>query len=282
MRGFFRLIGAFLVIAGILVLAYAGYSYTNSIFAERAAEARVPGQSTEVAGNVATIPALPTIPATAALMPSPSQPSTPAQPSLTSEPRVTTEPTLETAVGPHGLARGEGADPDRLIIPRLKLDTRIDEATWSVVDENGTPTSEWQIPFDAVAHLSTTPKPGEAGNAVISGHHNLIGPNEFGVGKFAGLWNLNVGDPIYIFDSLGRIFLFRVSNHYILKELGEPLAVREVHAQQIMQDTGVPIATFETCWNGAEAPLSGNTFRWIVVASLIGTVNPIQVPRMVN
>jgi hypothetical protein len=73
--------------------------------------------------------------------------------------------------------------------------------------------------------------------------------------------------------------LFQVSESFYLKELGEPLAVRELHAQQIMHDDGTPVVTFETCWNGHQAPLSGNTYRWVVRARLVGTVDGSQIPE---
>jgi LPXTG-site transpeptidase (sortase) family protein len=279
-RGVVRSVGALLVVAGLLVLAYAVYSYAQASLAEREAEAHIPGQAAQTMQEtppvVLTLPkssathsASPTMPEKTGTPTRVTPPTLPAQPT---EPLTTKTSTVEWVIGKGGLPRGAGADPTRLIIPRLKLDSLVEEATWAVVDENGTGTAEWQIPFDAVGHLSTTPKPGEAGNAVISGHHNLIGPNTFGLGKFAGLWNLQLGDPVYSFDRIGRIFEYRVTSDYVLKELGEPLSVREQHAQQILRDDGTPIITFETCWNGAQAPLSGNTYRWIVVANLVGTV----------
>lgn len=290
--------GAVLIVAGLLILIYSAYTYAKASLALRAAEAEIPGQVTIVAQAAPTV--LPTFPeSSATATPSVASPaltepteSGPAAISTeilrlpkmvqTAEPGARATPTGKMGIGPQGLARGSGANPTRLIIPRLKLDTRVDEATWAVVNENGTDAPEWQIPFDAVGHLSTTAKPGEAGNAVISGHHNLIGPDLFGLGKFAGLWNLLNGDPVFIYDRVGRILQYRVAASYFLKEAGEPLSVREQHAQQILKDDGTPIVTFETCWNGAQAPLSGNTYRWIVVANLVGSVDPSQIPNIGN
>ncbi len=318
-RGVFRLAGAVLMVAGLLILVYSAYTYVEASLAEREAEAHIPGQ---VAGAAPSAPTgLPTLlqssgrsthdasapsrtpptdaPATATptnipLPADAAQSTGPGASTRSTEvlrlpatvqptaPRLATNQAVGMPVGPQGLARGSGANPTRLIIPRLKLDTRVDEATWAVVNENGTDAPEWQIPFDAVGHLSTTAKPGEAGNAVISGHHNLIGPDLFGLGKFAGLWNLLNGDPVFIYDRVGRILQYRVAASYFLKEAGEPLSVREQHAQQILKDDGTPIVTFETCWNGAQAPLSGNTYRWIVVANLVGSVDPSQIPNIGN
>jgi hypothetical protein len=277
LRDIVRWISGLMILLGLLLIVYAGYNYAHASLAVSDAETHIPGQPTQVAGTEPTMPPSPpmnTATATGTNVPTSTQAPAPTQAGAT-EP-----PTAVRAPLPQGLPRGQGANPTRLVIPRLKLDTGIQEATWSVVDENGSASSEWQIPFNAVGHLSTTAKPGEAGNAVISGHHNLIGPNEFGLGKFAGLWNLKIGDPLYVLDARGRVFVYRVSDYYTLKELGEPLSVRVAHAQQILQDSDIPIATLETCWNGAEAPLSGNTFRWIVVATLTGTVDPTQVPHV--
>lgn len=277
MRGLIKWVGLFWIFAGLSLLFFAAFTYYQSITEEGRVEELVPGQVADIpVGKPTSAPTMVTVPSTTPIAADRPPPST----TIANEPLA--EPTLATTVGPNGLALGEGSSAMRLIIPRIKLDTQVREATWAVEDENGTATSEWQIPYDAVAHLSTTPQPGESGNAVFSGHHNLIAPDKFGLGKFAGLWNLKVGDPVYIVDDLGRIFLYRVASYYALKELGEPLLVRMKHAQQILQDTGSPIATFETCWNGEQAPLSGNTYRWIVVTDLVGTVNPIQLPRMKN
>jgi sortase (surface protein transpeptidase) len=172
---------------------------------------------------------------------------------------------------PIGLDRGSGNRATRLVIPHLQMDIPVKEATWTSVEENGAIVSDWDVPFDAAGHLFNTAEPGENGNAIFSGHHNLVAPNKFGVGLFAGMWNLQIGDEIEITNEAGTTFVYQVSQSYPLKERGEPMVVREQHARQIFTDTGAPIATFITCWNGQAAPLSGNTYRWIVTAQLIGT-----------
>ncbi len=275
-----RLIGIVLVLAGLSILVLACVNYVQTTSAERQAEARVPGQDS---GTIVPAPTL-----AEATLPPPSDTPTAvasptAAPSQTPQPTTpapTPTPTVQMVVGSEGLPRGLGAAPVRIVIPRMQLDTKAQVATWDVVDQNGSQVSEWQIPFDAVGNLATTARPGEAGNAVISGHNNLIGPNQFGVGLFAGLWNLKINDPVYITDSLGRTFLYQVQKYYYVLELGQPQAVREQHAQQMLADDGTPILTMETCWNGPQAPLSGNTYRWIVVSRLVGTVDASQIPNI--
>ena len=270
------MIGLALVLAGILVLVYAGMNYVGTTRAEREAEARVPGQDSGTAAPFPIMVAQATLPPTEVPSPTPVPTDTP----IPATPTPVPTPTVQMVVGSQGLPKGLGGDPVRIVIPRISLDTRVQEATWDVVNENGQQVSEWQIPFDAVGHLKITAKPGEAGNAVISGHHNLVGPNIFGVGQFAGLWNVKDGDRIYITDSIGRTFLYQVQTHWVLKELGEPQSVREQHAQQLLADDGTPMLSLETCWNGAARPLSGNTWRWIVRARLVGTVAASQIPNV--
>ncbi len=175
--------------------------------------------------------------------------------------------------------RGQGKPGVRLVIPRMQLDTSIQEAHWSNISQQGNLYTDWVLPWRAAGHLANTAQPGEAGNMVLSGHNNLVGPNEFGVGLFAGLWNLKTGDVVYVLDASGRAFEYRVLKSYALKEEGMPESVRAQHARQVLADNGAPIATLLTCWNGPVAPLSGNTYRWIVRAGLVGQVDARRVPH---
>ncbi len=269
-----RWLGVFLVLAGLIVISYAGLTYYQTAQAEKQAEARIP----DAPGAAVLLPTLTPEPPTDTPTPPPTDvPTSTPQPTT---PAPTATPTIQMVVDSKGLPKGLGVPPMRIVVPRMRLDTKVTDATWDVVNENGQQVSEWQIPYDGVGHLKTTADPGEAGNAVISGHNNLIGPNIFGVGKFAGLWNLQVGDPVYITDMLGRTFMYKVASFYHVQELGMPEAVRVQHAQDMLADNGQPIVTLETCWNGPQAPLSGNTYRWVVRAALIGTVDSSQIPQV--
>lgn len=173
------------------------------------------------------------------------------------------------SVGPTGVPRGQGAPAARIVIPKLKMDLPVRQADYVTFEQNGQVVSDWNVPYDAAGHLSTTAFPGENGNAVFSGHHNLVGPGKFGLGAFAGLWNLAVGDEIRIETEDELVQLWRVTESFPLKEGGEPLSVRIQHAQQILGDTQFPRLTLVTCWNGKEKPLSGNTYRWIIISELV-------------
>jgi LPXTG-site transpeptidase (sortase) family protein len=178
----------------------------------------------------------------------------------------TLAPAAETAPG---IPRGQGSPAVRLQIPKLNMDYAISSADLVTVELNGQLVSDWNIPFDGVGHLAITAHPGENGNAVISGHHNLVAPNKFGLGLFAGLWNLAAGDEVRVQTQDGKLQLWRVTDSFFLKEGGEPISVRVQHAQQIMGDTPDPRLTLITCWNGKQDPLSGNTYRWVITSELI-------------
>lgn len=179
-------------------------------------------------------------------------------------------PTID-ASAPHaiGTPRGSGALATRLVIPKLNMDLTIKPATIVTFQQNGQLISDWNVPYDAAGHLITTAQPGEIGNAVLSGHHNLNATNTFGLGVFAGLWNLAIGDEIRVATEDGKTQLWRVKETFPIKEAGEPLRVRIEHAQQIMGDTPEPTLTLLTCWNGQSNPLSGNTYRWVIHAELV-------------
>ncbi len=275
-RKLLRLVGILLVIVGLGVFLYAGVNYFQTSQAEKLAEARVP--------DVANAPkALPTLaPPTATEAPTEAPTDIPTATPQPTTPAPTPTPTTQMVVGSQGLPKGLGASSTRMVIPRMAFDAKVEEAGWATTTDpaTGEEVSDWQIPYQSVGHLKTTAEPGEAGNAVISGHNNLVAPNVFGVGMFAGLWNLQVGDPIYITDSAGRTFLYQVSSFYHVQELGMPDSVREQHYQEMLADDGTPQLTLETCWNGPARPLSGNTYRWVVRAKLIGTVDGSQIPNV--
>jgi sortase (surface protein transpeptidase) len=149
------------------------------------------------------------------------------------------------------------------------MDLGVEPAEYVTFNQNGQIVSDWIVPFDAAGHLVSSVQPGEIGNAVLSGHHNLTAEGKFGLGVFAGIWNLSVGDEIQVKTEDGKEQLWRVKETFPVKEAGEPLSVRIQHAKQIMSDTPLPTLTLVTCWNGKSNPLSGNTYRWVIHAELV-------------
>lgn len=187
----------------------------------------------------------------------------------TAPPQIPTIRPVEQMV--EGVPRGSGAAATRLIIPKLNMDLPIRPSNYITYEFKGQLLSDWDIPYDAAGHLITTAQPGENGNAILSGHHNLVALNTFGLGAFAGLWNLADGDEVRVETEDSRIQIWRVMQSFPVKEGGEPLSVRMENAKYIMSDTTGPRLTLLTCWNGQEHPLSGNMYRWVITAELVST-----------
>ncbi len=104
---------------------------------------------------------------------------------------------------PVALAQTANTDntPVRLIVPRLKLDTAIQSVGKSETGEAGVPTNSKDV-----AWYNVGPKPGEAGNAVISGHlDDKVGP-----AIFWHLRDLKVDDTITVVDKAGTQRTFKV------------------------------------------------------------------------
>jgi sortase A len=127
--------------------------------------------------------------------------------------------------------------------------------SWDMVDRNGAMVATWIVPANAAGWHVSSALPGHGENVVLSGHHNIEGK------VFRYVVNLHIGDEItlYVGDAA---YVYVVTEKYILKEAGMPLAVRKKNAQWILP-TGDERLTLVTCWP-YEWP--GNTHRVIVVA----------------
>jgi len=94
------------------------------------------------------------------------------------------------------------AQPIRLIVPKLSIDTTIEPV--SVTDNN-----VMEVPdgWDKAGWYTRAVKPGEAGTAVIVGHYD----NQFGAPAiFYYLNQLEAGDKVYILSGDGKELNFTV------------------------------------------------------------------------
>lgn len=304
-----RIVGALMAAAGVAILVYAIYSYMSLRQLEATLTAQIPGQ--EIAGQPTTtpvvmvpsgaatsaaisVPVLDTKALSPSVTPVPAH-ATPVQPNETTVVRVVgtataislqpsarptsgavQRPTLAPTVGAAPLAlgkpRGTGSPAARIMIPKLRMDLSVEPAEFMTFQQGGQLITDWNVPYESAGHLVSTAQPGEIGNAVLSGHHNLRASGEFGLGVFAGLWNLTVGDEIQIVTEDGKTQYWKVQESFPVKEAGEPLNVRIEHAQQIMGTTPDPTLTLLTCWNGKTNPLAGNTYRWVIHAKLVNVL----------
>jgi LPXTG-site transpeptidase (sortase) family protein len=148
---------------------------------------------------------------------------------------------------------GESGPPTRIVIKSVGIDTPVVPVGWSIVEQNGRQYSVWDVADYAGGWHKTSALPGQPGNTVISGHHNIKGE------VFRYLVDVQEGDQVdvYVGDTVYRYY---VQQKLIVKEKGEAVEVRKQNAQWIAptDDTRV---TLVTCW-----PYTNNTHRVIVVA----------------
>jgi len=163
-------------------------------------------------------------------------------------PEATSTPTPPPTPDPASLV------PTRLVIPAIDLDAPIVEVGWETQEINGQLVSSWIVPdtFAAGWHQNSAP-PGQIGNTVLNGHHNIHGQ------VFRDLVDLEAEDELTLYAGETAHY-YVVTELYILKEKGEPVEVRLENAQWILP-TDDERLTMVTCW-----PYTNNTHRLIVVA----------------
>jgi LPXTG-site transpeptidase (sortase) family protein len=146
-----------------------------------------------------------------------------------------------------------GDPPTRISIPKIKLDSKIVEVAWHLVQEGGRMASVWEVADFAAGWHRGSAFPGNIGNTVISGHHNIKGE------VFRYVVDLEEGDEVDVYVNEQR-YPYVVKEKYILREKGVPDEVRNTNARWIAKTTDERL-TLVTCW-----PYTNNTHRVIVVA----------------
>jgi LPXTG-site transpeptidase (sortase) family protein len=145
------------------------------------------------------------------------------------------------------------APPDRIVIPSINLNAPVVPIGWHVEEQNGQTVSVWDVPDSAAGWHKTSAYPGNAGNVVLNGHHNIRGE------VFRYLIDLEPGARVLLYAG-DTAYHYSVAEKRILKERGEPPEVRYQNAQWIAPTTDERL-TLVTCW-----PYTSNTHRLIIVA----------------
>ena len=175
-----------------------------------------------------------------------SNPSRTPMPSPTSSPlppTVTVTPSRVPATSP----------PSRIVIPVIELDAPIKEVGWKIVESNGELRSIWDVADYAVGFHKGSAYPGNLGNTVLSGHHNIHGE------VFRDLHLVEPGDDLYVYVGI-QGYHYVVEAKYRFPEKGVSPEVQQDNARWI-QHTADERVTLVTCW-----PYSGNSHRIVIVA----------------
>ncbi|NOZ27917.1 MAG: sortase [Chloroflexi bacterium] len=188
--------------------------------------------------------------------------STP-RPQATSTP-VPTKPIQEEGVSHIPPTPTPDSPPVRLVIPALGIDVPVVEVGWHIVGEGEERRSEWQTADYAAGHHVNSANPGQVGNVVISGHHNIKGKVFEQISRDIDRKEprLIPGAEIQVYTADGRDYTYQVEQVLLLQEVGASEEERRKNAQW-MAPTDEPSLTLITCW-----PFWTNTHRVIVRAKL--------------
>lgn len=161
---------------------------------------------------------------------------------------------------------GERLTWSRIQIPAIGTDSTIVKVGWQLVGPAGARRAEWEVAAYAAGHHKDSAYPGEVGNVVLSGHHNILGE------VFRNLWDLKPGDDIYLMDNQNTIYHYVTRGVHIFPEATASEEERAAHLKYLERKPEA-ILTLVTCW-----PYESNTHRTIVVADLVNTETNNEAP----
>jgi sortase A len=184
----------------------------------------------------------------------------------------TEEPTPRPTSTPAPTATRPPLPPVRIAIPDLKIDAKVVDMGWEVVQTKSGPVSQWVIPKNAAGHHVNSAAMGESGNLVISGHNNIYGRVFMAISQ---AWNNDkavkvdafteksdalTGREILLYAANGEPRKYVITEFYRLKDTGVSNEQRIKNGRFILP-TDDERVTIITCW-----PPTNNTHRLAVIA----------------
>ncbi len=163
------------------------------------------------------------------------------------------EPSPAAAEAGPPLNLPESAGPTRIVADSINLDAPVIEVGWKQVEQEGILVNVWTVADFAAGWHKNTMLPGQGGNIVLSGHHNIKGE------VFRHIVDLEPGAVVSLYVGDQR-YDYTVEEKFILKDKGEPQEVRIANARWIGPFNEERL-TMVTCW-----PYNNNTHRVIVIA----------------
>jgi sortase A len=148
----------------------------------------------------------------------------------------------------------------RIVAPAIALDKKVIEVGWTAQEIEGQEVAVWDVDKYRVGHHQGSSNPGGGGNIVLAGHSGGYAY------PFNDIFYLKPGDLIELYAN-EQVYEYRVSDHILVDEVGQPLEKRLENAQYI-EPTDEEVITMVACW-----PLTGpNKFdqRIIIRARPVG------------
>jgi len=211
--------------------------------------------------------------ATAAAEQTPTPQLADADPSPTASPSPSPAPA--PTIRPRPIVPTPTASPEvpvRLVIPDLKIDAKVVEMGWEVVNTAAGPQSDWVIPKNAAGHHINSATLDQPGNLVISGHNNIEGrvfeaismawddASRARIDEFTDRSDILTGRRIQLYDALGQPVDYTITDFFRLRDSGVSQTQRMQNAR-FMEPTDDSRLTIVTCW-----PPWSNTHRLVVIA----------------
>ena len=163
----------------------------------------------------------------------------------------------------------------RIAIPDLGIDAPVVGVGWVEVEVEGRRQVQWEVADFAAGYHVGSALPGQTGNAVISGHHNIKGKvfknislawndayAELQADRITMRSDALDGRSIYLYNVEGEQFQYVIEGLYKMPDQNVSEEQRKENAR-FMAPTTEPTLTLITCW-----PITTNTHRVVVVAKL--------------
>ncbi len=183
--------------------------------------------------------------------------TTPAEPNQTNLPDTFTVNSQLALNATFGSEEDGYLLPERLVIPAINLEAPVVPTGQRTYNIQGNLYEQWLVPDKFAAGWNPSSSfPGEQGNMVLFGHHNVNGA------VFANLYKVAVGDEVSVFSS-GLEFRYQVDQVIKVKEKNVSFA-QMVENGKWLDNTEDERLTLVTCW-----PPYSSTYRLIVVAKPI-------------
>ncbi len=178
--------------------------------------------------------------------------TTPTQsPTLTCTPRPTSSPM--PTVTPTPARPAAHSPPTRIVASAIGLDSPVVEVGWEPAERDDELVGVWLVADYAAGFHSNSAYPGNPGNTVIAGHHNIRGK------VFRYLVDLEPGDEVFLHVG-DVVYPYVVVDKMILPDRDVSLEQRRENARWIGPFPDERL-TLVTCW-----PYTNNTHRVIVIA----------------
>lgn len=226
------MLGNLCLLAGIYLLLYVGGLYATEEYNRLAARGDSDLPPLMAPATAATPPALSIQEPAPSLMPQEAEPAPFQPPVLRETGQAVGSVPAEPAIAPSTISR--------IVIPSIKVDSKVIEVGWSVQEQDGQPMAVWDVARYAVGHHRGSANPGAGGNVVLAGH---VG----GYGRvFRDLYYVQPGDQITLY-SAGQQFLYVVEERLLVTEEGVSAEQRAENARYIGAYP-YEVVTLVTCW----------------------------------